>query len=84
MSNTVNKLITLYGRGEFIVRVILMDMKFEKVTDKVGRVEVNTTSSLEYVVEIERSTRTVKESGRCIITTLLYARLEYQITIQIV
>ena len=51
----MNKLITLYGRGEFIVRVILMDMKFEKVTDKVGRVEVNTTSSLEYVVEIERS-----------------------------
>ena len=32
--NSPNKAIRLYGRDEFIVRIILMDMEFEKLADK--------------------------------------------------
>ena len=34
LSNAPNKAIRLYGRDEFIVRIILMDMEFEKLADK--------------------------------------------------
>ena len=43
---------TIYGRGGFIVCIILMDMEFEKLTDKIDNLEINTTAAREHVGEI--------------------------------
>ena len=51
------KIVKLYALGGFRVRVILMDMEFEKVKDEVELVELNTTAAREHVGEIERSIR---------------------------
>ena len=53
--------VTKYSRGGFIVRVILMDMEFEKVADEVVLVEVKTTAAQDHAVEIERGIGTIKE-----------------------
>ena len=47
------------------MRVILMDMEFEKVWDHFPLAEMNTTAAQEHVGEIERHIRTVKERARC-------------------
>ena len=41
LSKNLNKVIKLYGRGGFVIRVILMDMEFENVAELMGKVEVN-------------------------------------------
>ena len=51
----------LYARRSFIVCVILLDMKFEKVSDEVGLVEGNTTAAQYNIREIERGIITTKE-----------------------
>ena len=45
-------LVKLYERGGFVISLVLMDMVFEKIKDKVGIAEVNTTASIEHVREI--------------------------------
>ena len=50
----------LYARGGYIIRVILMDMKFEKVKDELV-LNVNTTAAKEHVAEIERGICLLKE-----------------------
>ena len=62
------KIVKLYALGGFRVRVILMDMEFEKVKDEVALVELNTTAAREHVGEIKRSIRVVKERCRCVYT----------------
>ena len=42
-------MIKLYERGGFIIRVILTEMEFEKVSDKLGKVEVNIGAVQEYL-----------------------------------
>ena len=49
LSKILNKLINLYGRDSFIIRVILMDMKFEKVDEILGNFEVNIEVSREHM-----------------------------------
>ena len=55
----------IYARGGFVIRLVLMDMEFEKFKDKVGLVEVHTMATREHVGEIERQTRLIKERTRC-------------------
>ena len=38
------KIVKLYSRCGFVTRLVLMDMQFEKVKDKVGLLESNTTA----------------------------------------
>ena len=49
MSKSWNKVIKLYERGGLIVRMILMDVEFEKVAETLGDVEVNIVVAREHV-----------------------------------
>lgn len=73
LSSSLKKIIRLYGSGGFIVRIILMDMEFEKVADEMENVIVNTTAAREHVAEIERGIRTIKERARCTVSELPFA-----------
>ena len=61
LSKALNEIVQLYSRGGFIIRVILMDMEFEKIKDDMGLVDVNTTAAREHVDEIEQGIRLLKE-----------------------
>ena len=51
------KIVKLYVRDGYVTCLVIMDMEFEKVKDKVGLLEINTTSAREYVANIERQIR---------------------------
>ena len=53
LAKSLMKVVKLYARGGFVVRLVLMDMEFDKIKDLVGLVEVNTTAAREHVAEIE-------------------------------
>ena len=40
LSKFLNKVIKLYGRGGFIIRVIMVDVEFDKVAETLGEFEV--------------------------------------------
>ena len=73
LSSSLTKIVKVYARGGFIVRLVMMDMEFEKNKDDFDRVEVNTTAAREYVGEIERGIWLVKEQSRCVISDLCVA-----------
>ena len=54
----------LYARGEFLVRHVLMDIKFVKIKELVPLVEVNTTAAQEHMAVIEQKICHVKEGVR--------------------
>ena len=84
LSKSLKKVMRLYYRGGFNVRVILMDMKFVKLADEFDVVEINTTAAREHVGEIERSHRTLKERARCVVAELPYNTLQMQMRIHLV
>ena len=43
LAKSLRKIVNLYARGGLIVRLALMDKKFDKVKDLVGLLETNTT-----------------------------------------
>ena len=45
----LKNIVNIYARGGFVIRLVLMEMEFEKIKDRVGPVEVNTTASIEHV-----------------------------------
>ena len=45
ISKILNKVINLYGRGGFIIHVILMDLEFEKVANLMVNVEVKISAA---------------------------------------
>ncbi len=47
-------MVKLYAGGGFVVRLVLVDMEFEKVKDKSDRVEISTTAAREHVCKIEQ------------------------------
>ena len=70
LSSSLTKRVKVYARGDFIVRLVMMNMEFEKIQDEFDRVEVNTMAAREHVGEIERGIRLVKERSRCVISDL--------------
>ena len=50
-----------------MVRLVLMDMEFEKIKHVFDKVEVNTTAAKKHIGEIERGIRLMKERSRCVI-----------------
>ena len=48
------KTVKLYDRSGCVTQLVLMDMEFEKVKDKVDLMEVNTKAAREHVADIER------------------------------
>ena len=67
----LNKIVELYARVGFVVNVIFMDQKFDKVEDEVGLVEINTAVAREHMGKIERMIRVIKKRFRSIVSTLL-------------
>ena len=43
LDKSLINIVNLYARGGFVIRLVLMDIEFEKIKDKVVLVEVNTT-----------------------------------------
>ena len=78
LANSLIKVMKLYARGGFVVRLALMDKEFDKITDFVGLLEVNTTAAREHVGEIERTIRFVKERTRCISNGLMFEYIPKQ------
>ena len=70
LGSLITRVIHVYAKGGFFVRVVLMDMEFECLTDKLPFVSVNTSAAWEHVAEIERSIRTIKERARCVLAGL--------------
>ena len=77
LSSSLTKIVKVYARGGFIVRLVLMDMEFEKIRDNFDKVEVNPTAAREHVAEIERGIRHVKERGQCVISDLRAAGFQF-------
>ena len=50
LSKSLNKVIKLYGRVSFIIRMILIDMEFEKVDELLQNFEFNIAAAIEHVV----------------------------------
>ena len=49
ISKSLNKFMKLYGRGDFIIPIVLMDMEFEKVAEIFVNVEVDIAVAREHV-----------------------------------
>ena len=49
LSTSLNEVIKLYGRGCFILHIILIDADFDKVSYKLGEVEVNIALAREHM-----------------------------------
>ena len=84
LSKSSNKVIKLYGRGCLIIRVLLMDMEFEKVVEIMGNVELNIAEERELMGEVYRTSRNVEECGIGIVNTLAYSYLISHIVIHLV
>ena len=59
-----------------MVKVILMDMEFEKIEDEIDMALVNTTGAREHVTDVERGIRTIKESARCTVSELRRVKIK--------
>ena len=64
------KVVRLYRRGGYLIRLVLMDMEFETLKDKCEDVTINTTAAREHVSDIERAIREIKERARSVISEL--------------
>ncbi len=60
----------IYVRGGFVVCLVLIDMKFEKVSDKCNLIEINTIAAMEHVGEIEHEIRLINEHSWCGVANL--------------
>ena len=49
LSKSLTKIVKVYSRGGFIVRLVMMDMEFEKIKDEFDTVVVNTIGAREHV-----------------------------------
>ena len=70
LSSSLNNIVKLNSRNGFVVNVVMMDIEFEEIANKIGNIEVNTTAVREHVGEIERRIRVVTEISRCMVSTL--------------
>ena len=77
LSSSLTKIVKIYARGGFIVRLVMMDMEFEKIKDEFTQVVVNTTAAREHVGEIERVIKFIKERARCVVSDLRVAGFKY-------
>ena len=60
-----------------------MDMEFEKVSNELDLVKVNTTAAREHVAEIERGICTIKERGRCVLSELPFEYFHHWVIVHL-
>ena len=59
-------------------------MEFEKVSEKLNNIEVNTTAAREHVGEIERQIRLIKERARAMVADMPFKYIPKQIVIHLI
>ena len=83
LSKSLNRVINLYGCGDFSLRVILMDMEFKKLADNLRKMEFNIAEPWEHVGEVDRDINRVKDQEIYFISTIPYYCLPSQIIIHL-
>ena len=84
LGRSLTRVMRLYASRGFIMRCIMVDMKFEPVKEHVALVEINTNAAHEHMGEIEHFVRTVKECTRCIVTSLPFRFFYPMIVIRLI
>ncbi len=84
LCSTLKKVMTLYGRNGFVVRVVHMDNEFGPLKEELPNVEIELTAKGEHVCPIERQHRTIKNRARGTIAELLYLYLPTQMVIHLI
>ena len=84
LSSSLTKTVKLYARGGFALKVVMVDMEFEKIMHKVGLVKINPTAACEHVGEIERGICTFKECWHSAVSTLLFSYHHKQLVVHMV
>jgi len=74
----------LYLRGGFQVGTMLIDNEFEKLRVLIPILVVNTTAAKEYLPEVERHIRLIKECRRGILNTLPFKKMPQIILIKLI
>ena len=80
----LNKIVNVYAREGFTVKVALMDTEFDKIKDKSKIVTINTAAPREHVPETERAIRDIKNRCCTVLSTLPYDYYHRQIIIHLV
>ena len=75
ISSSLTKIVNIYTRVGFTVRVIFMDMEFEKVSDDLEMFQLNTKVAIDHMGEIKRGIRVLKERSRSVIVNLSFTPL---------
>jgi hypothetical protein len=72
LDTSLTKIVQLYARTGFIVKVVMMDQEFDKIKDKINMVEINTTPACKH---IERFIQMTKVRSQALVSDLLYSLL---------
>ena len=73
LSKTLTKVLQLYGKNGFVVRLVHMDNEFACLQEMMPLIEIELTAAGEHVTKIERCHRTIKERARGVLAELLYS-----------
>ncbi len=84
LAGGIRHIMDLYSRGGFQVGTVLMDNEFEKLTNLVPIIQINTTAAKEHVPKIERRIHLIKEQGKGILNTLPFKKLPRVILIELI
>lgn len=86
-SNTLtvalNRVVSLYRRAGYSVKIILLDMEFECLEEHLD-VPINVAAAREHVPGVEREIRTIKERGRALLSTSPFKKFPRRIIIELV
>ncbi len=80
----IERVLHVYGRGGFSIRMILMDGEFEKIKGLLQNVECNTTAAKEHVSEAEQMIWTIKERTRGLLATLPFKHIPQRMKIEFI
>jgi hypothetical protein len=80
----IERVLDVYQRGGFNVKMILMDGEFEKIKGLLRNVECNTTAAKEHMSKAEWMIPTIKERTRGLLATLPFKHIPWQMKIKII
>jgi hypothetical protein len=84
LSSTLTKVLKLYGKNGFVVRLVHMDNEFACLQELLPFIEIELTAAGEHVCKIERSHRTLKNRARGVLAELLYSYYPTQMIIHLI
>lgn len=80
---SLNRIVSLYKRAGYSVKIILLDMEFESLADHLD-VPINVAAAREHVPLVEREIRSSKDKGRALLNTLPFHKFPRRIIIELV